>query len=251
MHKVKPEEVPILHDDGVIVIIDKPAGLLTHPTPKDRANADVVTLLGSRMGKLHPVHRLDRMTTGLLVLARDPVSADALASQFRKRDVRKRYLALVRGHTPASGTIDQPMRTGRAFTDRQAGPELPARTDYLTVHHATVDQPLGRYAEAWFSLVELTLHTGRTHQARRHLSRINHPVVGDKHHGDYAYNRFMEQVVGERYLYLRAHQIGFRHPDGRTMVVTAGLPTQWVQALDAIGITPPPLSDQVTEEDAG
>lgn len=248
VEKVKPEDTRVFFEDQSLLVIDKPAGVLAHPSPKDRATTDIISLLHDRFGKLHPVHRLDRLTTGIMVLARDSATAEVMAAQFRDRRVSKHYLALVRGHTPPSGTIDAPMRTGRAFTERTDGPKQPAHTDYTTLAKSVVGVPLGRYQEAWFSLVEVTLHTGRTHQARRHLSRINHPVVGDKHHGDYAYNRFLEAKLGERYLFLRAHRIGFTHPDGRRLRVTAALPEAWITGLTYVSITPPPLADSVGEE---
>lgn len=238
-------EIPVIYEDGSLIVIDKPAGLLTHPTRKDRTHGDVVSQLKARYGRIHPVHRLDRMTTGTLVLARTPTAATALANQFRDRKVEKHYLALVRGHTPRSGVIDRPLSTGEAFTER-TGDAVEAITEFRTLAHATLGVPLGRYNEAWFSLVEARLRTGRTHQVRRHLARITHPVVGDKHHGDYAYNRYAEGVVGERYLFLRAHRLSITHPDGGTLSVEVDLPRQWLELLEALRLDSPKLAPRVS-----
>ncbi len=224
--------ITIVHADEQIIIIDKPAAMLTHPHPRDPAAPTVVDLLRRRYPGVANVHRLDRMTTGAMVLARTPDAARELSRQFRDREVGKRYLAIVRGHTQDQGSITVPLE------QPANGEEVAARTDYRTIAGGRVAEPIGRYEEGWFSLVELTLHTGRTHQARRHLHRINHPVLGDTKHGDKNYNRWATAKTGEKHLYLRATELSFRHPrDGEPVMVRLGLPENWMRLLETVGIS--------------
>ena len=140
--------ITILHADDDIVVIDKPPAMLTHSNSFDRHSPTVVMVLGSRLGaRVHNVHRLDRMTTGAMVLARHAEAARELSRQFRERVVEKRYLALVRGHLDDEGTIELPI-AGRSTADAQD-----ATTVYRTLDRGRVAEPIGRYGEAWFSLV--------------------------------------------------------------------------------------------------
>lgn len=227
--------ITILHADDDIVVIDKPPAMLTHSNSFDRHSPTVVMVLGSRLGaRVHNVHRLDRMTTGAMVLARHAEAARELSRQFREREVEKRYLALVRGHLDDEGTIELPI-AGRSTTDAQD-----ATTDYRTLDRGRVAEPIGRYGEAWFSLVELSLHTGRSHQARRHLHRINHPVIGDNKHGDREYNRWAWARLGERYLALRSVVLRFAHPaTAEPMEAGMGLTDPWHRLLGEVGIEIP------------
>lgn len=224
--------IAILHADDDIVVIDKPPAMLTHANSFDRHSPTVVMVLGSRLGaRVHNVHRLDRMTTGAMVLARHSAAARELSRQFREREVDKRYLALVRGHLDDAGTIELPI------ADRSGAGTRHATTDYRTLDRGRVAEPIGRYGEAWFSLVELALHTGRSHQARRHLHRINHPVIGDNKHGDREYNRWAWALLGEKHLFLRAVALRFIHPStGETVQARMALGEPWEQLLDRVGI---------------
>lgn len=227
--------ITILYADDDIVVIDKPPAMLTHANSFDRNSPTVVMVLGSRLGaRVHNVHRLDRMTTGAMVLARHAAAAGELSRQFREREVDKRYLALVRGHLDEAGTIELPI------AGRSTGEAQNATTDYRTLDRGRVAEPIGRYGEAWFSLVELSLHTGRSHQARRHLHRIDHPVIGDNKHGDKDYNRWAWARLGEKYLCLRSVALRFAHPaSGEPMVARMALTEPWERLLGEVGIAVP------------
>ena len=234
--------IRVLYRDESIVIIDKPPAMLTHSNSFDRHSPTVVMVLGSLLGQsIHNVHRLDRMTTGAMGLARTPEAARELSRQFREREVQKRYLAVVRGHLDERGTVESPIRSDRDQEEREA------RTDYQTLGRGRVDQPIGKFEKAWFSLVALELHTGRSHQARRHMHRISHPVIGDNKHGDKAYNRWAWNQLGEKHLFLRACELSFRHPGhGGEVRVRLALPDIWLRLLETIGIAPP---EELTRED--
>jgi len=234
------QQIPLLYRGNGYVIIDKPAGVLSHPHPRDRESPILLDLLTEQLGiPVFTVHRLDRMTTGVMVLATDKRSAAHLCDQFADHRVEKHYLALVRGHTEEHGEIDAPL------PHRTRDTESPALTRFRTVAQASLPVAVGRYEQAWFSLVDAELLTGRTHQARRHLHRINHPVLGDLRHGDNDYNRWAIPKYG-RYLFLRARSLSFAAPeDGRQIVARAGLSEVWERAVAEIfGSIPDELQGQ-------
>ncbi len=227
--------ITIVHADEQIIIIDKPPAMLTHPHPRDPGAPTVVDVLRRRYPDAANVHRLDRMTTGAMVLARTPDAARELSRQFRDREVGKRYLAIVRGHMDDAGAITI------ALEQPATGEQAEARTDYSTIARGRIGEPIGRYEEGWFTLVELALHTGRTHQARRHLHRIDHPVLGDTKHGDKNYNRWAIAKTGSKHLYLRAIELSFRHPrDGAPVRIRLGIPELWKTVLETVGIEAAP-----------
>jgi tRNA pseudouridine65 synthase len=228
------KELTILYQDEEILIVDKPPGMLVHRNAWDpHAPTCVNRLAGKLQQRVYNIHRLDRGTSGVLVLALSPESAKTVADAFRDRLVSKRYTAVVRGHLDAPRTVDIPIRkkNGKAFH---------AVTHVTPVASTVVPEPVGPYAEAWFSLVEIGLETGRRHQARRHLNYIAHPVIGDKQHGDNRNNRFFAERFGVRELLLRAVRLEFPHPrTGAPVTAFAGLPGWWRELLRAADLHPP------------
>ena len=198
-----------VYEDDAIVIVDKPAGLLVHQTKlAERVNETVVDILKRDLGKaVHLVHRLDRPTSGLLVLALDPKTAGVLARQFADRSVHKEYQAIVRGWFPDSVSLNYPLVTefGRAK-------EQSARTDFICLARSEVNEPTGRYPTTRLSLVKAIPHTGRTHQIRRHLAHLRHPILGDSRHGDGHYNRFLKSRASDAQLMLRASRLSLNLP---------------------------------------
>lgn len=227
--------VSILYEDEYLLIIDKPAGLMVHPNSFDWKSPTCITVVeGMKGGRVYTVHRLDRATSGLVILALDPETAALLSLAFRERRIQKRYLALVRGYIEESGAVDSPIRR------RPGAREAPALTLYSPLARTELDVPLGPHSTARYTLVSLDLKTGRSHQARRHMQRISHPVVGDKPHGDRDHNRYYAERFGREYLFLRAVELRFAHPRTDTIIdVWAGLPDHWQTVLNAIGIGVP------------
>lgn len=228
MNQAGSGTLSILHQDSDLVIVDKPPGMLTHVHQFDRASPNVRAVLERKLGvPVYTVHRLDRMTTGLLVVALNPVVAHRLSGDFRNRRIHKSYLALVRGHTGPEFVISTPLE--------QNGRPAEAVSQVHTIDHGFVSEAVGRYSEAWFSLVQVKTLTGRRHQIRRHLHSINHPVIGDRKHGDKNYNAWAENRFGARHLYLRATELAFEHPgDGRPVHAVAGLPGFWRKTLELV-----------------
>jgi 23S rRNA pseudouridine1911/1915/1917 synthase len=235
-----PEDLPLdlLHVDDDFVIVNKPAGMVVH-AGAGHSRGTLVNALLHRLGKLSEaggslrpgiVHRLDRETSGAMVVARNDQAHEHLSEQFRSRNVRKIYLALVHGKMPRdSGTITLPIsrdpRRRTRMTAREAKGRH-ARTDWRVI--ARMDR---------CTLVEAVLHTGRTHQIRAHFAAIGHAVVGDTLYGAPRSLR-----AGTRNLpllernFLHAARIGFSHPSsGAWVEVRAPLPRDLRVYFDQVG----------------
>jgi 23S rRNA pseudouridine1911/1915/1917 synthase len=221
----EPVSVPVLYQDEDLLVLDKPAGLAVHPG----AGSGGRTLLGQLLslgaaGGPDPqrpgvVHRLDRDTSGLLVVARSERAYAALSQAIRRREVERRYLALVRGH-PLSrkGRIDAPLgRDRRVRTRRSLDTDEPREA----VTHFELLETAGEHA-----LLEVRLETGRTHQIRVHLAAIGLPVAGDPQYG-------VPGDLGLARQFLHAHRLRFRHPvTGEQLAFESPLPPDLAAALE-------------------
>lgn len=212
-----------MHSDAALAVIDKPAGLVVHPAPSHEGTTlvdQLGDLLGGGEDPTRPgiVHRLDKETSGLLVVARTDEAHRALGEQVRRRDVERIYLALANGKLASrTGTIDAPI--GRASRQR---------------HRMAVSGAASREARTHFEVLEalraesylqVRLETGRTHQIRAHFAAIGHPLVGDATYGGPARH-------GLRRQFLHAHRLGFEHPaSGERMSFTSELPPDLAAAL--------------------
>jgi tRNA pseudouridine65 synthase len=169
---------------------------------------------------VHPVHRLDRGTSGVLLFARTREAAATLGRAFEAGRVEKRYLALVRGTPPDEGVIDHPIPR------REGGERVAAVTRFRRVATSPVDR---------CSLVLAQPETGRLHQVRRHFHHISHPIVGDVNYGSGAINRQYRARYGLHRLALHARSIAFDHPTtGERIVTTAPIPDDLSRALEAL-----------------
>ena len=218
-----PAEFRIAYSDEHLFVIDKPAGVVVHPGRGHEQGTLVQALAGRVAGGPDPerpgvVHRLDRDTSGLLVLARSDAVHAALQQALRERRITREYLALVEGRPPARrGTIDAPL--GR---DRRVRTRISTDTDdpHHAVTHFETDQAL-----AEDTLLRVTLETGRTHQIRAHLLAIGHPVIGDPEYG-------RARKYGLSRQFLHAARLAFEHPEtGASVEVRSPLPEDLVRAL--------------------
>jgi 23S rRNA pseudouridine1911/1915/1917 synthase len=218
----------VVLEDEYLLVVDKPAGVVVHPAPGHQGSTLAQALAGRAAGGTDPerpgiVHRLDRDTSGLMVVARSASVHAALQRMLRARKIRREYLALVAGHPDAeSGTIDAPI--GR---DRRQRTVVSTRTDRprSAVTHFKVLERLPRA-----SLLGVRLETGRTHQIRAHLSAIGHPVCGDRQYGGGACGR----RLGLERQFLHAAKLMFRHPaTGESVLCESKPPVDLRRALDA------------------
>jgi tRNA pseudouridine65 synthase len=228
----------ILYQDDALIAVNKPAGLAVHRS-KMVGNADIflVDVLREQVGgTLYLAHRLDRATSGVLLVARSSEIAAALGEQFMGRDVHKQYLAVVRGWPePAEGAVDYPLPGSR-----ESGPRREAQTSYRRL--ATVEVPiaLGRYPQQRYALLLAEPQTGRFRQIRKHMAHIHHPVIGDCQHGRSDHNRLYKQYFGCHRMLLHAWRLRLRHPlDGRPMLLQAPLDAAFQAVLERFGWPPP------------
>lgn len=232
----------ILYRDDWLVAVDKPTGLLVHRSDIDRHETRyAMKLVRDRLGRrVYPVHRLDKPTSGVLVFALDPDTARRMTDRFTVGDVKKTYLAVVRGHTAPDGTIDYPLvEELDPITDSKARrdkPAQPAVTCYQRLAVAELPFPVGRYASCRYSLLEVSPRTGRKHQIRRHMKHIFHPVVGDTTHGDGRHNRFFREHFGCNRLLLSSVGLAFAHPHtGAELTLAAPLDESLRAVLAGLG----------------
>jgi 23S rRNA pseudouridine1911/1915/1917 synthase len=224
---VPPAPFAIAYEDEHLLVVDKPAGVVVHPARGHRQGTLVQALAGRVAGGDDPerpgvVHRLDRDTSGLLVMARSDEAHTALRSQLKRREIVREYLALVGGRPPArSGTIDAPLGRDRRVrtrisTDTEDGREA--------ITHFEVERALPED-----TLLRVRLETGRTHQIRAHLLAIGHPVAGDREYGGAGRH-------GLRRQFLHAARLAFPHPfGGRPVDVRSPLPPDLEAALRRAG----------------
>jgi 23S rRNA pseudouridine1911/1915/1917 synthase len=219
------DEVPfaILYEDEHLLVVDKPAGVVVHPARGHRGATLAEALAGRAAGGEDParagiVHRLDKDTSGLLVIAKAEAVHRALQDAIRRRELRREYLALVEGCPPShSGTIDAPIGRDRRVRTRMS-------TDTDVPRTARTHFELERAFAGW-ALLRVTLETGRTHQIRVHLQAIGHPVAGDPEYGK-------PGVLGLDRQFLHAARLAFAHPvTGAPVDVSSPLPPDLAHVL--------------------
>lgn len=210
----------IIYQDNHYIAINKPAGLLVHRSPMDRHETRfALQILREQIGqRVYPVHRLDKPTSGVLLFALDKSAAHSLITAFAEQRVRKTYLAVVRGYTPASDLIDYPLanEVNRMGQVRMCADRVPAVTEYFRLGRAELPVAVGRYTTSRYSLIEVRPHTGRRHQIRRHMKHVLHPIVGDVKHGEGRHNRFFRTAFNCHRLLLSAVELSFAHPYTQT-----------------------------------
>lgn len=201
----------IIYQDDDFLAVAKRSGQFVHATDLDRsAGTPLVQEVRNQIGRfVFPVHRIDRATSGIVLLALNSEFAAMLSQLFIQRMVQKQYVALVRGFCD-SGIIDRPLSRKEIKHDTRE--PQPAVTEYSCLQKFTIPIQSDRFPTTRCSLVEARPRTGRFHQIRRHLSGINCPVIGDTSHGDSRQNRFFREQFSVSRLMLAATRIQFAHP---------------------------------------
>lgn len=240
--------IEILYQDDAIVAVNKPAGLAVHRS-KMVGNAEefLIDLLRDQLGgSVYLAHRLDRATSGVLMIARSSEMAAALGEQFMGRSVSKQYLAVVRGYPdPAQGLIDYALPGSR-----ETGPRREASTRFRRLDTIEVPIALGRYPQQRYALVLAEPVTGRFRQIRKHLAHIHHPVIGDCQHGRGDHNRLYKQHFGCHRMLLHAQRLRLAHPvDGHAMVIDAPLDQAYADLLKRFHWAQPDLDEVSIDSD--
>lgn len=228
----EPENITldVVYEDDDLAVINKPKGMVVHPAPGNPSGTLVNALLyrfqtlSGAGGEIRPgiVHRIDRMTSGLLVVAKNDFAHEALARQFADHTAHREYLCLVHGNLKEdSGTVDAPI--GRHKTDRKRMAVTEDGRRAVTHWHV-----LERFGTE--TLLDVRLETGRTHQIRVHMAYIKHPILGDEVYGSPA------PKLGLNGQALHGYRLTFSHPrTGETMSFTAPLPDDFITAIVRLG----------------
>lgn len=223
----------LIHCDEHLVAVDKPHALAVHRSRLVGADEDYLMdrLRLQVEGRLHAVHRLDRATSGVLLIARSQDIAADLGRQLMARTVEKTYLAVVRGWPAEQGEIDYPL-SGSSLR----GEAKPALTRWRRL--ATVEVPIatGRYPQQRYALLEVSPETGRYRQIRRHFHHVSHHLLGDTSHGRGDHNRLLRQHFGVHRLLLHAWRLAVVHPvTQQALRLEAPLDAPWQRLLQAFG----------------
>ncbi len=235
-------EPQIVYEDKNLLAIDKPFGLITHPKNRDDKSESVVSWLvskypeienigepfiasGTPMPRAGVVHRLDRDTSGLLLVAKTTEAFVFLKNLFQTRKIQKHYQALVSGHLKnPSGIIDSPLgRIGLKRTTKIQGKKLIDQKEAVTEYRT-----LKKFEK--FTLLEVLPKTGRTHQIRVHLNSIGHPVCGDMIYGF----KKADKPEGLTRLFLHAYKLEFATPDGKALTLETDLPQDLQNVLNKL-----------------
>ena len=228
----------IIYQDRWLVAVNKPSGWLVHRSWLDRhETVFVMQTVRDQIGQhVFTVHRLDRPTSGVLLMGLSSEVGRQLSQQFEQHQIQKTYHAITRGWLEGEDLLDYPLMEER---DKIADQFSQAdKTPQSAITHwrglATTEQPvaISRYPSARYSLVEMQPQTGRKHQLRRHLAHLRHPIIGDTAHGDLRQNRGAAEHFGMDRLMLHASELSLTHPvTGEPLVLRAGLDAVWQRAM--------------------
>jgi len=228
-------DLQILYQDDDFVAVNKPPGMVVHRSGMvGEVATDLVSEVKGLVGcRVFPCHRLDRPTSGVVLLAFAPETVRLVQEKWNSSVVEKEYVAIVRGWIGEPGKLDYPLRLEEP---RTRGGVLPLQSA-VTVYHprAWYEHPVssGRYATTRLTLCSLKPRTGRRHQLRRHLAHLRHPIVGDTTHGDGKLNRWAREQTGSHRLFLHSGQLTF--PDSRSgemVTITASPDSEWEDLLE-------------------
>ena len=226
----------ILFQDDHLIAVNKPAGLLVHRSSIAK-DATEFALQKTRdfVGKeVHPIHRLDRKTSGVLLFTFDKNTLHSMQNLFNEGKVRKEYHAIVRGFTDDSGKIDYALVNDKGLTQS-------ARTIYTTHKKWEITKSFGRYKTSRYSYVHVFPETGRMHQIRKHFAHIFHPIIGDRPHGCNKQNRFFKREFNLIEMLLHAKSYSFEHPvTSDKIIIQAPIRNEFmriVSLLDELDIT--------------
>ncbi len=216
----------IIFEDEYIIAVNKPNNMLVHHSAmaNNMLNEENLIQLLKRLYniKYYPIHRLDRKTSGIILLAKKKDFISKFQDLFINNQIQKIYYGIVRGFSPTILSIDSDVK------GRDSNVYKKALTELKTLKSTEIDIPVTPYNTSRYSLVELKPKTGRLHQLRIHLNKINHPLIGDPKYGDRFHNRMFADKFGYNNLFLHAKEIEFIHPfTNKNIKIIADLPKDW------------------------
>ena len=218
-------KIEILFEDDTFLIVNKPNNVLIHNSyyARNIKEPTLLELLYEQLNEtFYPVHRLDRKTSGVLVLAKQKENVAIFQELFNKDTIQKEYLGIVRGFIQSQQLINSPVKNADTLVYKDAETFLePINTIELNI-------PVHPYENSRYSLVKLTPKTGRMHQLRIHMNKVSHPIIGDYKYGDRFHNRMFETNFNCHNMFLHAANIQFKHPFTlQNIAINAPLPSDW------------------------
>lgn len=217
----------VVFEDEYLLCVSKPNNMLVHHAHHSRNVADETSLLQliqeEKGIKAYPIHRLDRKTSGIILLAKDTSYVSKFQELFTNNEIEKTYYGVVRGFSPEAKTIDSPVK------GRDANVHKEALTYLKTLAQVTLDVPVKPYDSSRYSLVEMKPKTGRMHQLRVHTNKISHPLIGDAKYGDKNHDVMFDENFGWKNMFLHAGKLEFKHPfSEEELVLKANFPEDWI-----------------------
>jgi tRNA pseudouridine65 synthase len=229
-------DIEVIYADAHLAVVNKPAGLMAHASAMARGEEDfLVDRLRAQFGKpVHLVHRLDRATSGCLLIAFDRETAGALGKIFMSRDVAKDYLAVCRGWPEPELLVDYPLDGGPGKPEKKS-----AITQFTRLGTAEIATPSAQHGSSRYALLRCSPHTGRYRQIRRHLKHLSHHLIGDSSHGDGRHNRSF-RMMGVHRMLLHAWRLRLVHPNtGERLDCIAAPDAEFLTALQRLSINLP------------
>ena len=219
------ESIEIIFEDDFIVVVNKPNNFIIHESHYARNIRETTLLefLEQQLGfPVYPAHRLDRKTSGIILLLKAKENVSQFQELFTSGNIQKTYYAIVRGYSPEKGIIDSPVKND------DTGIYKDALSHYESVSSIELNIPVHPYDNSRYSLIKLKPQTGRMHQLRKHMNKINHPIVGDYKYGDRFHNRMFETEFNCIYMFLHAYSLEFTHPITKeNFQLKADFPADW------------------------
>lgn len=224
--------IELLHEDDAIIIVNKPANVLVHRSyyARNINEPTLLDLLINQFGrKFYPLHRLDRKTSGLLVLAKNKKLVAPFQKLFDSGGMKKYYIAIVRGHVHEELRITSPVKHPETKIYKEA------KTLCIPLYTSYLDIPVGPYEQSRYSMVKLQPETGRIHQLRIHMNKVSRPIIGDTKYGDRFHNRMFDEKFACSDLLLHAQGLRFRHPiHNQEIELQTKIPLHWQPILDVM-----------------
>ncbi|WP_405566906.1 pseudouridine synthase [Polaribacter sp. Asnod6-C07] len=221
----------IIFEDDYLLCVSKPNNVLVHHAYHSRNVADedsLLQIIKNEIGlKVYPIHRLDRKTSGIILLAKEKEYVSKFQELFTNSEIQKTYFGIVRGFSPDVKTIDSPVK------GRDANVHKDALTELKTLANITLDIPVKPYDSSRYSLVQLSPKTGRMHQLRVHMNKISHPLIGDAKYGDKNHDVMYAENFGWQNLFLHAGKLELIHPfTSEKLSLKANFPEDWLALFD-------------------
>lgn len=224
-------DIEIVFEDAYILCVNKPNNMLVHHAHHSRNVAEETSLLqhieNTKGIKTYPIHRLDRKTSGIILLAKETTYVAKFQELFTNDLIEKTYYGVVRGFSPEAKKIDSPVK------GRDANVHKEALTYLKTLNNITLNIPVKPYDSSRYSLVELLPKTGRMHQLRVHMNKISHPLIGDTKYGDKNHDIMFDENFGWKNMFLHAGKLVFTHPfTSENLTLKTTFPKDWLALFD-------------------